>query len=81
MCSDTILCHFMHMGGPNLDLHGHPTRPLHCSVQGLVPGLLGIHDVVIVLATHFPPQAMNGGLDPTKHTEIEGLIHTYGGVL
>ncbi len=54
----------MHVGGPNLDLHGHPTRTLHCRVQGLVPRPLGIHYVVIVLTTNLPPQAMDSWLDP-----------------
>ena len=64
--SVTILCHFMHVGGPDLDLHGDPPWPLHCSVEGLVPRLLGVDNVVIVLSTHLPPQAVDGGLDPAQ---------------
>lgn len=64
--SVTILCHFMHVGGPDLDLHGDPPRPLHGSVEGLVPRLLGVDNVVVVLPPHLPPQAMNGGLDPAQ---------------
>ncbi len=62
--SSAVLSHFMHVGGPDLDLHGHPTRTLHCRVQGLVPRSLGIDYVVIVLATNLPPQAMDSWLDP-----------------
>ena len=54
----------MHVGGPDLDLHGDPTRALHCRVQGLVPGSLGIDYVVIVLATNLPPEAMDSWLNP-----------------
>ena len=64
MCSSTILSHFMHVGGPDLDLHGHPTWTLHCCVQGLVPRSLGIHYVVIVLTTNLPPEAMDSWLNP-----------------
>ena len=54
----------MHVGGPDLDLHGHPTWTLHGCVQGLVPRPLGIHYVVIVLTTNLPPEAMDSWLNP-----------------
>ena len=37
VCSISILCHFMHVGGPDLDLNGDTPRALHGSVEGLVP--------------------------------------------
>lgn len=61
-----ILCYFMHVGSPDLDLHGDPPRPLHSSVEGLVPRLLGVDNVVIVLPTHLPPKAVNGGLNSAR---------------
>ena len=59
MSCSAILGHFMHVGGPDLDLHGYPPRALHCSVQGLIPGPLGVDNVVIVFAANFAPQAMD----------------------
>ena len=59
MSSCTVLSHFVHVGSPDLDLHGDPPWTLHCSVQGLVPRPLGVDDVVIILAAHLAPQPMD----------------------
>ena len=37
VCSVSILCHFMHVSSPDLDLHGDPPWTLDCSVEGLIP--------------------------------------------
>lgn len=57
-CS-AILGHFMHVGGPDLDFHGYPPRALHCGVQGLIPGPLGVDNIVIILTADFAPQAVD----------------------
>ena len=59
MSCSAILGHFMHVGGPDLDLHGYPPGALHCGVQGLIPRPLRVDDIVIVFTANFAPQAVD----------------------